>query len=85
MQKSFSKSFSVNLVKRWCMAWFKGLKERKNEKNDYITHTLHIFFLLHTIIIMYSQSLEQGRSFENRSRENFSSKSKMIYTIWKIN
>lgn len=50
MQKSFSKSFSVNHSKHQCMAWFKGPKERKNEKNDYTTHTLHIFFYLHTKI-----------------------------------
>lgn len=44
LQKSFSKSFSLNHLKHQCMAWFRGLKERKNEKNDYTTHTLHIFF-----------------------------------------
>jgi hypothetical protein len=59
MQNSFSKSFSVNLVLQWCMAWFCALKnERTRRTTFYYTHTTY-FFLLHTIIIIYSKALHK--------------------------
>jgi hypothetical protein len=44
MQNSFSKSFSVNLVLQWCMAWFCALKnERTRRTTFYYTHTTYFF------------------------------------------
>ena len=85
MQKSFSKSFSVDLAKQWCMDWFYALKnERTRRTTFYYTHTTHFFFFTYNNNII-QQGLKQGRSFEIRSRENFSSKLKKIYRVWKIN
>jgi hypothetical protein len=59
MQKSFSRSFSVNLAKQWCMAWFYALKNERTIRTTITTHTLHIFFLLHIILLLYSKSWDK--------------------------
>jgi hypothetical protein len=84
MQNPFSKSFSVDLAKQWYMEWFCALKNERTTRTTITTYTLHIFFLLHIILLLYSKSLNKVVLSKVVLKEK-SLNQKQIYKLWKIN